>query len=177
MIDTPRLQLVPIDARSLTDLMANQPLRLNDVPIHVPAAWADLWLDQPTALPYTLEALKHDPSLHTLGWWSYFAIHQRSHTLIGIGGFGGKPDSNGTVEISYAVVAPYRRQGFATEMARGLIQFAFSHSAVHQVLAHTLATDNPSNRLLKSLDFQHNGTSHDADEGDVWEWLSRKARP
>ncbi|MBO0950395.1 GNAT family N-acetyltransferase [Fibrella forsythiae] len=171
MIETPRLWLVSASASMISDLIAKRPLQVGNVPIHVPTEWADLWIDHPGALEYTLNGLQHDTSLHEQGWWAYLTIHAADQTLVGMGGFKGKPDATGTVEIGYSISSPYRQQGLATEVARGLSQFALDHADVKRVMAHTLAVDNYSNRLLKSIGFQYNGQSHDPDEGNVWQWI------
>jgi RimJ/RimL family protein N-acetyltransferase len=69
--------------------------------------------------------------------------------LIGPGGYKGRADEEGAVEIGYAIVGKYRGQGLATEAARGLIDHAFSHEHVRRVDAHTLAEPNASVRVLR----------------------------
>jgi RimJ/RimL family protein N-acetyltransferase len=177
MIDTPRLWLVPMSESSLTELVANRPLKLGDISITVPPEWADLWIDHPGALEYTLKGLQDDPTLYDLGWWSYFVVYRAKQKLIGLVAFKGKPDATGTVEIGYSIIDPYRQQGLATEAARGLTQLALDHPDVQQVIAHTLAFENPSNRLLKSLGFHYNGLSTDPDEGEEWQWVLAKKNP
>lgn len=177
MIETPRLWLVPASESSISDLIAERPLLLGNVPIDVPHEWADLWIEHPGALEYTLKGLQNDPSLHDLGWWGYLVIHCADRTLVGMGGFKGKPDATGTVEIGYSIIEPYRQQGLATEVAHSMSQFALGHPDVKCVMAHTLAVDNYSNKLLKSVGFQYNGQSHDPDEGDVWQWILDKKQP
>ena len=90
MIDTPHLWLVPVTESSLIALMADQPVQLADIPITVPPEWADLWVDHPGALDYTLKSLQDDPNLHTLGWGGYFCVHRADRALIGMGGFKGR---------------------------------------------------------------------------------------
>lgn len=176
MIVTPRLLLVPVTEPALVTLMADQPLQLAEMLVTVPPEWADLWIDHPGALAYTLKSLQDDPALHKLGWGGYFCVHRTDRALIGMGGFKGRPNATGTVEIGYSIIEPYRQQGLATELARGMIQFAFEHQDVQQVMAHTLAVENPSNRLLKSIGFQYNGLGDEPDEGEVWQWVLAKTR-
>lgn len=171
MITTPRLHLVRASEPLLTTLIANQPLLLDGAPVDVPAEWADLWIEHPGALAYTLDGIRNDPSLYALGWWGYLLIHRVDQRLVGMSGFKGKPNEVGVVEIGYSIVDPYRQQGLATEAARGLVQFAFDHPDVRRVMAHTLAFENPSNRLLKSIGFQYNGLINDPDDGEIWQWI------
>lgn len=69
---------------------------------------------------------------------------QHDRRLIGWGGFKGRPNATGMVEIGYEIVSDYRRQGLATEAAQGLLNFAVSHAEVQAVEAHTLPEHNPS---------------------------------
>ena len=151
--------------------MANQPVQLVNRLITVPSEWADLWVDHPGALAYTLKSLQDDPDLHTLGWGGYFCVHRTDRDLVGMGGFKGRPDEIGTVEIGYSIIEPYRHQGLATETVHGMIQFAFNQPGVQQVMAHTLAVENYSNCLLKSIGFHYNGLTNDPDDGDIWQWV------
>ncbi len=173
MIDTPRLQLVPVNETFIDDLLANNPaLLLKSIRIGVPPEWNDLWIDHPGALEYTRRSLQNDPALHELGWGAYLFIHRTDHKLVGMGGYKGRPDAQGSIELGYSVVSPYRHQGLGTEATQGMVQFAFSRPKVRQVVAHTLPVDNYSNRLLKKIGFQYDGVAiEDPEDGEVWRWV------
>jgi RimJ/RimL family protein N-acetyltransferase len=94
--------------------------------------------------------------------------------LIGEGGFKGKPEEEGVVEIGYALVPEYRRRGFATEAARGLTDYAFSHPEVKIVQAHTLTDGTASINVLKKLGMKFISTAHDPDEGEVLRWRTER---
>ena len=51
---------------------------------------------------FMYEYLKANPD--ALGWWTYLFIHVQDQTLIGQGGYKGKADESGMVEIGYAIV-------------------------------------------------------------------------
>jgi RimJ/RimL family protein N-acetyltransferase len=90
--------------------------------------------------------------------------------LIGAGGFKGLPTRYGVVEIGYEIRPDYRNQGYATEFAQGLIDFAFQNEAVKVVQAHTLAEPNASTRVLKKCGMHFVQEMYDADEGTIWQW-------
>src|SRR6478735_1391927 len=70
--------------------------------------------------------------------WIYgFTARLRDGDVIGMGGFAGPPE-NGMVEIAYAVDEASRGQGYATEIAQALVEFAFGSDEVNVVRAHTL---------------------------------------
>lgn len=128
----------------------------------------DNWPTFPESMPHGYEMLKSDPS--ALNWGFHLFIHTIDRMLIGEGGFKGKPDAEGVVEIGYAIVPEYRQRGLATEAARGLADYAFSHPNVNIVQAHTLPEGTASINVLKKLGMKFTGTAHDPDEGEVFQW-------
>jgi RimJ/RimL family protein N-acetyltransferase len=104
----------------------------------------------------------------------YFFVHQPDRKLIGNGGFKGKPDEAGTVEIGYAVAPAYRRKGLATEAAQGLIDFAFSHPQIRTIQAHTLAEENESVRVLRKVGMKFVKELNDLEDGDIWQWQLKR---
>jgi len=84
--------------------------------------------------------------LHQLGrfpdhapWLMRAMIERASGTLVGQIGFHGAPGYNGlsaqdAVELGYAVDEPFRGRGYATEAARGMIEWAATRG-IHRVLA------------------------------------------
>ena len=105
-------------------------------------------------------------------WRFGFAIiHKTDNTLIGICGFSGQPDENGIAEIAYGIAPVYQGQGFATEAARALIEFANADPRVKKICAHTLAETNASTRILEKCGFKRAGESVDPENGlPVWRW-------
>lgn len=145
MIETKSLQLIPCEplhaATILRDKKGLEPL----LGVWVPDAWPVF----PQAVPYVYEQLRFDPS--SVGWWTYLFVHARDRVLAGEGGFKGKPGESNTAEIGYAIVPEYRQRGLATEAAKGLIGWAFSHSNVTAVVAETLPDGHYSIRVLEKL--------------------------
>ena len=118
------------------------------------------------------ERLKADPGL--LGWWMYLFVHAEDRVVVGQGGYKGRPDAAGTVEIGYAISPTYRRQGLATEAAQGLVDHAFAHDRVSRVDAHTLAEPNASTKVLRKAGMEFVETVEDPRIGEAWRWsLSR----
>lgn len=107
------------------------------------------------------------------GWWGYFPVLTAENTLLGHGGYKGRP-IDGTVEIGYEVHPMYQGQGFATEFAQALIAHAWTFPEIHTILAHTLAEENPSTNVLRKCGFSHVDTLEDESDGVIWKWrLSR----
>ena len=172
MIETTNLKLLACEARHFEAILTDQQ-QLKQL---LSATVFDNWFDFPgvsgiEAIQFSHDYLKAHPD--ALGWWTYLFVH-RDNVLVGLGGFRGRPDESGTVEIGYAIVPAYRRRGLATEAARGLVDYAFSHEPVDQVDAHTLAEPNASTKVLKKVGLSCLGTVNDPDDGEIWHWRLKR---
>jgi len=114
------------------------------------------------------DKLRNDPAM--LGWFFYLVIHRADKRLIGAGGFKGKPNGDGLVEIGYEITADYREKGLGTEMAESLIRFAFGHTYVKRVIAHTEEEYNASVKILQKAGMRFVGTIKNKEGEDLWEW-------
>ena len=169
MIETENLKLAPCEL-SHFEAILSEPQRLAEM---LDVSIAEGWVAFPESIPRGYEYLKAHPD--ALGWWMYFFIHVTDEKLMGYGGFKGKPNESGMVEIGYSIAPEYRGRGMATEAAQGLIDYAFSHPQVKTVDAHTLAEVNPSTRVLEKVCMRKTGELKDPDHGAVWHWrLSRE---
>jgi Acetyltransferases, including N-acetylases of ribosomal proteins len=173
MIETTSLKLIPCELKHFEAILQDQ-RKLEQL---LGVAVLDDWFNFPgvagiEAIQFSYEYLKANPD--ALGWWTYLFIHVKDNALIGIGGYKGKADESGMVEIGYAIIPAYRCKGLATEAAEGLIDHAFSHTNIRKVDAHTLAEHNASTRVLEKTGMAHVGIAHDPDVGEVWHWSLRK---
>ena len=103
-------------------------------------------------------------------WPGYFFILPKESILVGNGGFKGKPDGSGTIEIGYEIASEHWNRGFATEAVQGLMAYAFAHEDVQAVIAHTLAERNASNAVLKKVGMNFIAEVDDPEEGKIWRW-------
>lgn len=106
-----------------------------------------------------------DPWLH-----GFRVLEESSGVIIGSCGYKGPPDSEGAVEIAYAVDPDYQGRGFATEAAKALVDFAFANDAVRLVRAHTLPEPGPSPQILTKCGLDFVGEVMDPEDGLVWRW-------
>jgi RimJ/RimL family protein N-acetyltransferase len=94
-----------------------------------------------------------------LAAWTLYYVLQRptprtsATSLIGIAGFVGPPTSDGVVEIGYAILPDYQRQGYATEAVNALINHAFADPRVRRITATTYETLAPSIGVLRKTGF------------------------
>jgi ribosomal-protein-alanine N-acetyltransferase len=164
IIETENLRLVPCELVHIEAILRDKKELEQMLSISVP----DNWPEFPESLQYVYKHLKADPS--SSEWGYHLFVHRQDQALIGEGGYKGRPDAEGMVEIGYAIVPEYRRRGLAFEAARGLTNHAFSHAEVHVVQAHTLLDGEASIGVLKKLGMKCAGTAQDPDEGEVLQW-------
>ena len=150
MIETASLKLIPCELQHLEAILRDQKQLEEMLGVTV----YDDWFDFPgvagiEAIRFSHEYLTANPN--ALGWWMYFFIHAKDNVLVGLGGYRGKADDSGMVEIGYAIIPAYRRLGLATEAAQGLVDYAFSHPHIEKVDGHTLPERNGSTRVLEKI--------------------------
>jgi RimJ/RimL family protein N-acetyltransferase len=173
MIETANLKLIACELQHLKAILTDQKQLEQMLGVTVFNDWFNFpGVASIEALRFSYEYLKANPD--ALGWWTYFFIHTKDNALVGLGGYKGKADESGIVEIGYAIVPDYRCRGLATEAAQGLINYAFSHAHIRSVEAHTLAEHNASTKVLEKVGMENVGTAHDPDVGEVWHWRLKR---
>lgn len=167
MIKTERLSLIPCSLEIIEAAMRDKGELSRMIDATVPGGWPHF----PEALPYARNTLLKDPAAGS--WWMYLFIDRAEKRLVGSGGFKGRPDGK-TAEIGYEIAPECRGKGYATEAARGLVDYAFSHDEVKAVIAHTLAEVNASNSVLQKIGMRFDGEYSDPEDGQVWRWKIEK---
>jgi RimJ/RimL family protein N-acetyltransferase len=104
-------------------------------------------------------------------WTHGFAVAQRaSGIVVGMCAYKGPPGPDGAVEIAYGINPEYQGRGYATEVARALVAFAFGSGRVRLVYAHTRPEENASTHVLTKCGFEWIGEVMDPEDGLVWRW-------
>lgn len=104
-------------------------------------------------------------------WTCMFTIIQKSSGIpVGSCGFKGPPLDSGVVEIAYGIDEAYRCNGYATESAQALVEFARSTVDVVLVRAHTKSENPASERVLTKAGFSRVGEFDDPEDGLVNRW-------
>lgn len=93
------------------------------------------------------------------GWLTWYAIRIDGEypMLCGGVGFKGPPDSRGMVEIGYSVLPEFERQGLATEMVGGIVQWVRHRPEVRRLEAETDIDNRASVRVLEKNSFARIG--------------------
>jgi [ribosomal protein S5]-alanine N-acetyltransferase len=165
MIETNNFQLLPIERIHIAALLRNKSELAAILDLTVPDSWPVF--PEAFSLPAD-ESRESDPP--PTDWGGYFFIHPKEGVLVGNGGFKGRPDESGTVEIGYEIASEYWNRGFATEIAQGMIDYAFAHEEVRAVIARTLAEINASNSVLQKVGMKFIAEMDHPEEGKIWRW-------
>jgi RimJ/RimL family protein N-acetyltransferase len=123
----------------------------------------DRTLVSPEWLAAVQASADSDPWMH-----GFSIVHRDTGRTIGGCGFKGPP-ADGVVEIAYSIDPEHQGNGYATEAAAALTNFAFAQN-VRTVRAHTLPETNASTRVLTKCGFRHVGPVIDPEDGPVWRW-------
>ena len=164
-IETQNLNLICCDKQTLEFALAGNLELAKLLNVIVPENWTEFGS---RALKYSLDKLNSAES--EKGWWSYLPIHKLDNKLIGLCGYKGQPNEEGQVEIGYEIKVEYRNKGFATELAKALIENAFNFETVHSIQAHTLGHFNSSTKVLSNCGFKKIDEADGKELGILWKW-------
>lgn len=109
------------------------------------------------------------------GWSAYLFVNRQDGVLVGDGGFKGRPDDSGSVEIGYSLIPAYRGKGLATEATRALADQAFEQPEVTSVCAETLTDGYASMRVVQKLGLTFDMASQSEAEGNIFRWRASRA--
>ena len=155
-IESRRLTLVAATAELVEADLEGQAVLGELLSAKVPENWPpDLY--ERRAMKVSLELLQQDPRQSGWSFWYLLTRSQETPTLLGLCGFKGRPDQEGTVEIGYSVLKQFQVQGFATEAVTRLLAWAFSHQNVSEVTAETLPHLRQSIRVMEKNGFSFIG--------------------
>ncbi len=107
--------------------------------------------------------------------YGYSMVLRDGGREVGNAAFKGPPTPDGVVEIAYGIATGFQGNGYATEAANVLTDFAFDTGLVRVVRAHTRPEPNASTRVLTKSGFQFVGSVVDPEDGPVWRWERHKA--
>src|SRR5262245_21076285 len=163
-IRTERLLLVAATLEHVQAELAGTERLAQHLGAHVSPLWPPPLNDERT-LRWTLDQLEADPEAS--GWLMWYFLHREHGRLeaVGSGGFHGRPDAAGKVEVGYSILPSHHRLGFAPEAVRALVDWAFSHAEVERVVAQTLPALLPSIRVLEKCGFR--GPVPGSEEGTI----------
>jgi [ribosomal protein S5]-alanine N-acetyltransferase len=163
VIETERLRLVPLDEQLMAALIDG-----GELPFAVPAGWPDE--HDGRFLGLRLRQLRESPERLA---WPVFAI-VRDGAILGHIGYHGPPGVNArsapdAVEVGYTIFPEHRRQGYATEAVRALLEHARGQG-VHRFVASVGPGNEPSLAIVRRLGFVEVGRHWDDEDGEELEF-------
>jgi ribosomal-protein-alanine N-acetyltransferase len=162
--ETRRLRLVPFSLDLKKAAMYDRARLIQMLGVSIPEQWPGP--DLAEALPFFVENMEKAP---TDPVWDWLAIHTLDQSVIGDIGFMGGPDQNEVVEVGYSIVPDYRKQGYATEMARSLIEWALQEKGIKGITAACLNDNIGSIKVLEKI-----GMHQVEPDGNMLQWEIRK---
>lgn len=171
-IETPRLRLVALSPE-LARLQVEQPKAFFEaLGVEPEPSWPPEFMDQ-EAMRWASGELNRHPG--ATGWYTWIYVSPVLNRLLGAGGFQGRPDKHGQVEIGYSMLLSYREQGLATEAVCALMDWAYEDPAVKRIIARTRSDRNPSHRVLEKAGFERSDINVDAETGlEIIHWSRRR---
>ena len=167
VIRTPRLGLVPMTRDFLRALIADQRDSAAEIGgFAVPSeTLVPKWV-----LELRLRTLERDPSLQP--WLLRAIVLLETGTMVGDIGFHDRPGADYLreycdygVELGYSISPEHRRQGYAVEALRGMVDWALGHHGIRSFILSISPVNDPSLRLAASMGFKRVGAHEDDVDG------------
>lgn len=96
--------------------------------------------------PYKIDRFSKQPEENK---WEGLIIASEINTVIGDIGYKSGPNKEGEINLGYSILPNYQGKGFATEAAKGMVEWGLKQPGVEKVIA-TCSPDNPASiRVLQ----------------------------
>jgi ribosomal-protein-alanine N-acetyltransferase len=103
---------------------------------------------------------------HGFGFWAL--VEKESGRLIGNCGMGYQRDGGLPIEFGYTLARSHWGHGFATEVGRACLRYAFEELGLTELFASVDSRNTASIRVLKKLGFVYHRRKPLADGVDFW---------
>jgi [ribosomal protein S5]-alanine N-acetyltransferase len=168
VIETERLRLIPHTADQLLTLI-ERPDRYEQLAgLPAAAGLREFFVSGEVSVAF-IESLR---SIEGADPWrlGFAVVDPAARAVVGSAGFKGAADPDGVVEIAYGIAPAFQGRGYATEVARALVEFVRERSSARTIRAHTLPETNASTTVLGRCGFGFRGEVIDPEDGRVWRW-------
>jgi RimJ/RimL family protein N-acetyltransferase len=160
---TPRLRLVPIGLENADDL-----LRIHRDPAVVE------WYGEMSDEEVITRAGSFGEQWRTNGVSKWLAYEKAHNDLVGRGGLSRVPvEGREQLELGWALLGAYWGYGYATEIGRAGLDFAFDRLDADEVIAFTEARNNRSRAVMERLGMSYSHEMVDSDEPFVLYRIAR----
>ena len=166
-IETEQLRLAWLDEAALAAVAEGDP---EPAERRIRATISAAWIAEARHLcALRAEQMRRSPD--DAPWLMRAVVLQTAGEAIGQVGFHGGPGINGlqaddAVELGYSILPAFRGRGFATEAARGLMEWAIGERGVQRFLASVSPTNPASIRVAQKLGFDEVSRVWDEVDGE-----------
>lgn len=129
-------------------------------------------------LRFAQKLYRHEQAFE--GFRYFFAVVERdSNQVIGYCGLGGPEFDRTLTEVFYSIDKPFWGKGYATEVAKALLQYGFDHLNLDKIIGFADERNKASLRVLEKAGMTRTGiisglqTQHDYFNGEIRFELSR----
>ncbi len=112
-------------------------------------------------LPYKIQRYRDFPEENE---WEGLIIHKQDQCIIGDMGFRRSTDNPKEIELGYSIVPAYEGHGYATEMAKAIIEWGLALEGIERIIASCDPNNAASARVLEKAGF----TSLGEREGKIY---------
>lgn len=170
VLKTKRLRLIPLNAGQLQQCLYN--FQLVEAALGLEPSDSQLGEPVKKAIEMKLQKIAIDPG--NAAWYTYWLIVlKKENRNIGLIGFKGTPDEKKEVEIGYGLQGFYQGNGYMTEAAGCLVNWAFEQNSGLTVIAETNKGNLASQSVLQRLEFE----PYDETELTIWWRLQAEKTP
>jgi RimJ/RimL family protein N-acetyltransferase len=164
VIKTPRLELIAMSVPYMEALLArNLAAASREIGAETPMWMAD---ELEGFVKYRLGQLRLDPAIREwLGRAMVLTDADGARRVIGSLGFHGPPDGRGRLEVGYSVDPPFRRQGYARESVKALLDWAQREHGITRFVASIAPENEASLNLAARFGFRQVGVQMDDVDG------------
>ena len=165
-IITRRLELQAVTAETAAAVVEGSESLARALQVRVPDDWpprvaGDDGAMARTGFAFVRDRLTDDPTL--VGWWGWFVLLKSGPAmLIGAVSPKGPPDSEGTVEVSYGIVASCQGRGYATEVTTALMEWVKRHPRTRRIIAETFPDMAASIAVMRKCGLSFIGAGSEA---------------
>lgn len=162
-ITTSRLELISLSVSFAEALLGGRPFIAEGIGgFSIFRGWPDE--HDRRFLETRLSQMRSDPDLQIWLARAMVLLRDPLKPMIGHIGFHGPP-RDGALELGYTVFEPYRRQGYAREAVRGLMDWAFKERGISRFIVSISPDNAPSLALAGKLGFKRTGEQVDPEDG------------
>jgi RimJ/RimL family protein N-acetyltransferase len=153
-LETERLRLIGLDPGNLRLRLNNYPQMQRNLGLEpvLESSYGRFPYEQQVnqAIAVAIKRIEGRPEAYL--WHTFWQlVHRRENRIIGEFDFHGAPNETGEAEFGFMTLPEYQNQGYMTEAARALVNWALQQDGVSALIAETEKHNEASQRVLKKL--------------------------